>query len=67
MPSPLQQAFPKDQKKTQEKLTPNLMDKEQYIVHNRNLKYYLEHRMQLKKIHRVLTFKQSCWLQEYID
>ena len=37
------------------------------MLHYRNLKYYLEKGMELDKIHRVLTFKQSPWLKKYVD
>ena len=67
MLSPLQQTFPSEQKKTSVKLTPNLQDKQNYVTHYRNLKFYLENGMVIKKIHRILTFKQSPWLKVYID
>ena len=67
MLSPLQHQFPKGQLKPQTKLTPNLRDKTKYVVHYRNLKFYLEHGMILTKVHRVLSFKQSPWLKKYID
>ena len=41
------------------KLILNVMDKTCYVVHIRNLKYYLEMGLKLKKIHRVIKFKQS--------
>lgn len=49
------------------KLIPNLLDKSRYIIHYRNLKQCLEHGLQLTKIYRILQFKQSAWLQPYID
>ena len=39
------------------KLIPNLRGKVKYVVHYRNLQYYLSLRMKLNKIHRLLKFK----------
>ncbi len=41
--------------------------KRNYIVHYRLLKFYLTQGMILKKIHRVISFKQSKWLKPYIE
>ena len=49
------------------KLSPNFYDKTNYIVHIRNLQYYLSKGMILKNIHRVIEFTQSNWLAVYID
>ena len=67
MLSPFQQKFPSNQKKTSTKLAPNLYDKKNYVVHYRNLKFYLQQGLVLKKVHRVLVFNQSPWLTGYID
>ena len=67
MLSPFQKEHFPGFKDGQVKLTPNLMNKTNYVVHYRNLKYYLEKGMKLTKIHRVLTFKQEPWIKKFID
>ena len=50
-----------------QKLTPNLFDKKNYVVHYRNLKFYLEQGLKLVKINKVISFTQKPWMKEYID
>ena len=52
---------------TVKKLVPNLMNKNNYVIYYRNLQQYLELGMKLKKIHRILKFKQKDWMKPYID
>ncbi len=49
------------------KLTPNLNNKERYIVHIRNLKLYISLGLKLTKVHRAIKFNQSKWLEPYIN
>ena len=49
------------------KLIPNLNDKSEYIVHYKDLEYYLSLGMKLKTIHIILKFKQKNWLKVFTD
>ncbi|KAL9976670.1 hypothetical protein ACROYT_G013996 [Oculina patagonica] len=49
-----------------EKLVLTLEDKTNYVVHYRNLQFYLKQGMKLKKVHRVLEFEQEAWMEPYI-
>ena len=49
------------------KLVCNLCSKNNYIIHIRSLKQVLNHRLILKKVHRVIQFNQEAWLKPYID
>ena len=46
-----------------EKLVANLLDKTEYVNHIRNLKQALNHRLVLKKVHRLIKFDQIAWLK----
>lgn len=48
------------------KLLLNLYDKSNYVLHYRTLKFVLQNGMKLKKVGRVLMFRQSDWLKSYI-
>ena len=50
-----------------EKLVPNLMNKSRYVLHYRNLQLYLSFGMKITKVHKVLQFNQSAWMQPYIE
>ena len=49
------------------KLIPNFRKKEKYVVHYRNLKFYLEKGLKVTAIHRILQFFQKPWLAKYIE
>ena len=51
---------------TVKKLVPNLMNKNNYVIHYRNLQQCLELGMKLKKVHRISKFKQKDWMKPYI-
>ena len=48
------------------KLLLTLQDKNNYVVHYRNLQFYLQQGMKLKRVHRVLEFDQESWMEPYI-
>ena len=45
----------------------NLQNKRNYVVHVAALKQALDQGLILKKVHRVIKFKQEAWLKPYID
>ena len=49
------------------KLICDWTDKRNYLIHYRMLKFYVRHGMKIKQVHRVISFKQSKWLEQYID
>ena len=49
------------------RLVCNLRNKKKYVVHIRSLKQALNHRLKLKKVHRIIEFNQEAWLETYID
>ena len=49
------------------KLICDWSDKKNYLVHYRILKFYIRHGMVVDKIHNIISFKQSRWLEKYIN
>ena len=49
------------------KLICDWSDKKNYLVHYRMLKFYLRHGMIVDKVHNIISFKQSNWLEKYIN
>ena len=49
------------------KLIAHLGEKRKYVVHYVALKQAIQHGLRVTKIHRAIRFRQSRWLQSYID
>ena len=49
------------------KLICDWMDKKNYLVHYRKLKFYVRHGTVVDKILEIISFKQSKWLEKYIN
>ena len=56
---------PKSAAKVQ-KLIPHFLPRKNYVIHYRNLKFYLEEGMKLTQVTKVLQFEQRPWLKPYI-
>ena len=50
-----------------EKLVANLHNKTKYVMHIKNLKKALNHRLVLKNVHRVIKINQNAWLKSFIN
>lgn len=48
------------------KLVLTLNNKDNYVIHYRMLKTALKNGLKLKQVHRILKFRQTPWLKEYI-
>ena len=48
------------------KLICDFSDKKNYLIHYRMLKFYIRHGMIVDKIHEIISFKQTKWLEKYI-
>ena len=42
-------------------------DKKNYLIQYRMLKFYIRHGMIIDKVHNIISFKQSKWLEKYIS
>lgn len=49
-----------------EKLIPNLRNKQRYVVHYKNLVYYMEKGLVVEKVHRALEFDEKPWIEPYV-
>ena len=49
------------------KLICDWSDKKNYLVHYRMLKFYIRYGLLVDKVHSVISFKQSRWLEKYIS
>ena len=49
------------------KLVATLEDKKEYVVHISALKQAFNNKLILKKMHKVIEFKQRAWMKPYID
>ena len=60
--------FLRERKKVEqvEKLICSIENKEKYVIHIRALKQALNYGLKLKKVHRIIQFKQKAWLKPYM-
>ena len=49
------------------KLIPTLRNKEKYVLHYRNLQFYIQEGLVVTEIHRAIRFTQKAWLKPYIE
>ena len=49
------------------KLICDWTDKKKFLIHYRMLKFHVRHGMIVEKIHEIISYKQSRWLENYIS
>ena len=49
------------------KLICNWSDKKNYLTHYRMLQFYVRHGMVVDRVHEIISFRQSRWLEKYIN
>lgn len=59
--------IPPNANTNQKKLLLTLDHKKEYVIHYRMLKTAVSHGLILRKVHRILKFRQSQWIKPYID
>ena len=52
--------------RTDRKLCMSLTPKSHYAVHYLTLQCYLRHGVAVTRVHKIVAFRQSRWLQEFI-
>ena len=62
----IEEIFP-DTYTQNKKLICDWSNKKNYLVHYRMLKFYVRHGMIVEKVHNVISFKGSKWLEKYIS
>ena len=60
-------AIKPDTYKQTKKLLCDWSDKKNYLAHYGMLKFYIKHEMVVDKVQTVISFKQSKWLEKYIN
>lgn len=53
-------------KQNEKKLVLTLQDTKNYVLHYKNLQFYLNQGIKLKNVHRVLEFEKECWMASHI-
>ena len=51
---------------TVKKLGANLYDKNEFVIHLRNLQQALNHGLFLRKVYKVIIFNQNSWLNHIL-
>ena len=49
------------------KLICHWSDKKKYVIHYKMWEFYVGHGMVVEKIHGIISFKESKWLEKYIN